>query len=51
MCLTTASEGHLQVVHQALRAVPRLERSDKELSMFNKLDVRHCEHFELYDSS
>jgi len=25
--------------------------SGKELSMFDKLDVRQCEHFELYDSS
>ena len=26
-------------------------RSGKELSMFDKLDVRHCDYFELYDSS
>ena len=24
---------------------------DSELSTFDKLDVRRCEHFELYDSS
>jgi ABC-type Na+ transport system ATPase subunit NatA len=30
--------------------IPR-ERQDRELSMFDTLDVRHCEDFELYDSS
>jgi hypothetical protein len=51
VCSTTVSEGDLQVVREVLRAVPRPEGSDKELSMFDKLDVRRCEHFELYDSN
>ena len=47
MCLKTASEGHLQVVEQALRSVSRPKGSSKELSMSHKLDVRRCEDFDI----
>ena len=34
-----------------LRSCLDPDGSGKELSMFDKMDVRHCENFELYDSS